>query len=87
MYNYYYTFMQKQATKRAFVKITAENEGQSREAMFAHFGDKFMTGYSEKMFEGQQEEFGLWQLLHIKVVNHGTPEHPSLEYIAVHEED
>lgn len=79
--NYYFTFMNKQSFKKKYVRINAANEGEAREAMFAHFGDKWMTSYTEDKFEGQAERWGLTELCWILCVNHGTSEHPSMEYI------
>lgn len=72
---FYGTFMFKQATRKMYVEIIAPNEQRARDAMFAHFGDKFMTVYSEERFKGQVEEFGLSKLLTIMV-----DEHPNFEY-------
>ncbi len=78
--NYYATFMQKQATKNHYVLINAPDESTARAAMFAHFGDKFMTVYSEEKFEGQIENFKLKLLLAIAVIDHG---HDSIEYYLI----
>lgn len=75
MSKFYGTFMFKQATREMYVKIIAPNEGRARDAMFAHFGVKFMTIYSEEQFAGQVEKFGLSKLLTIMV-----DEHPNHEY-------
>ena len=77
---YYATFMQRQATKNHFIMITADNEEQARDAMFEHFGNKWMTVYEEDGFEKQIIDFKLSELLHIRVINHGCREHESLEY-------
>lgn len=77
---FYVTFMQKQAFKNKYVRIMATNGSEARDAMFAHFGDKWMTSYEGSAFEGQIERFGLEELCCILVVNHGTKEYPSIEY-------
>ena len=68
--------MQKQAFKNHYVEIQADNMMLARQAMFDHFGDKFVTVYDEKTFEGQADEFGLKCLVTIQVIDHaGLPEH------------
>lgn len=74
---FYGTFMQKQATRNHYVKIIAPNEALARQCMFTHFGEKFMTVYSNAEFEGQAEKFNLTELLNILVTDHG---HGSIEY-------
>lgn len=74
---YYGTFMQKQATRNKFVAIDAPDEGMARDAMFAHFGDKFMTVYDADRFSGQAEQFNMTLLLRITVTDYG---HGSVEY-------
>ncbi len=78
---FYATFMQKQAFKRKYVKIEAQNRWQARDAMFAHFGDRFMTVYEEDGFNEQVVKYNLKQLCEIEVINHGTEEHPNVEYV------
>ncbi len=74
---YYGTFMQKQAFSKYYVTIMADSIELARGAMFAHFGDKFMTVYDEDNFKGQSEKFELKNLITIEVINHG---HGSIEY-------
>lgn len=78
--NFYATFMQKQATKNKYVMITAENMDFAREAMFEHFGGKFMTVYDEPEFLPQVDRFGLSMLCRIAVVNHGHDRFTNLSY-------
>lgn len=77
MAKFYGTFMQKQATKNHYVEFDADNESLARNAMFAHFGDKFMTVYTAKDFDGQVEQFNLKKLIGIQVIVYG---HDSVEY-------
>lgn len=73
---YFFTFMFKQATKNHYVRILAEDEGQARQAMFDHFGDKWFTSYTAEKFKDQPKEFNLKELCAIQVIDHGS----SLEY-------
>ncbi len=77
---FYATFMQRQATKNYYVMITAPNEKQARDAMFEHFGDKWMTVYKGEGFGQQIIDFQLSELIHIQVIDHGCEGHESLEY-------
>lgn len=83
MVRFYGTFMQKQAFKNHYVEFVvldsaagipnpASPESIAREAMFAHFGDKFMTVYSEKEFDGQIERFNLRSLCKIQCKDFGS---------------
>ena len=77
---YYFTFMNKQATKDHYVKIIADSNDLARQCMFDHFGDKWMTDYRdtpENPFSDQIKEYGLSMLLSITVIDHG---HGSVEY-------
>lgn len=73
---YYFTFMFKQATKNQYVRILATSEVKARDAMFAHFGDKWMTSYTAEKFKGQPERFNLTELMSILVTDYGS----SVEY-------
>jgi len=77
---FYATFMQRQATKNHYIMITADNEKIARDAMFEHFGNKWMTVYEEEGFGKQIIDFKLSELLHIQVIDHGCDGHESLEY-------
>lgn len=76
MPKFYGTFMQKQATKNHYAEIDADNAALARDAMFAHFGENFMTVYTAEKFNGQVDRFGLKKLIGIQVYNH----HSSIEY-------
>ncbi len=69
--------MQKQVTKNHYVEIEADNMGVARDAMFAHFGEKWVTVYTAEGFKGQVAEFGLKKLIGIQVIDHG---YGSIEY-------
>lgn len=88
MERFYFTFMQKQAFKNKYVIVQAVDEPQARTAMFEHFGDKWMTSYSHEKFigEDQPRQFNLTPLCFLAVINHGSEEYPSLEYIMIGEE-
>lgn len=77
MAEFFGTFMGKQATRKKYVQITANDIVMARGAMFAHFGDKFMTVYTEEEFARQPALYGLTELLHIHVIDHG---YGSVEY-------
>lgn len=74
---FYATFMQKQAFKQMYVEISAHDENMAREVMFAHFGNRFFSVYSEDQFSGQREAYGLRLLCHIQAIDHGS----SVEYV------
>ena len=77
---FHFTFMSKQAFHKRYVTINAANERQARDAMHDHFGDKWFTSYPEEGFGKQIIDFGLSELVTITVINHGSKEHPSIEY-------
>lgn len=79
------TFMQKQAFKNHYVRITAPTHAMMRQCMNEHFGDKFMTDYPAEGFNEQIERFGLRELCNVVVINHRCEEHPSLEYLLIPE--
>lgn len=73
--------MQKQAFKGHYIVIEADSAELAREAMFNHFGEKFVTLYTEERFEGQVEEYGLKEMKPgIKVIDHG---YGCIEYKAI----
>lgn len=75
--SFYITFMQKQAFKRSYVEIIADNEEQARQCAFDHFGDKFFTSYSDdEAMQEQVLEFNLKRLALIRVTDYGS----SVEY-------
>lgn len=80
MKKYFATFMQKQAFKNHYVTIHADNKELARDAMFAHFGDKFMTVYPGEELADQVAQFDLKELAAIQVIDHG---HGSVEYISL----
>lgn len=78
MHNIFYaTFMQKQAFKNKFVKIEAPSYEAAREAMAEHFGMKYMTVYSYEAFLPQIEQYGLSELLTIRVTDYGRGDYHS----------
>lgn len=64
---FFFTFMQKQATKDCYVEIRAATEEVAREEMHRRHGDQWAFCYTEKDFEGQAERFGLQKLQEITI--------------------
>ena len=62
----------KQAFKKLYVTIIAENMELAREAMFEHFGDKFMTVYAEDDFADQPMRYDLLEMCKIEVTDFGS---------------
>ena len=72
MSHYFGTFMLKQAFKGHYIVIEADNAELAHEAMFNHFGEKFVTLYTVEIFEGQVEKYNLKEMKPgIKVIDHG----------------
>lgn len=67
---FFATFMQKQAFKSHYVEIWAKDIGLARDAMFEHFGDKFMTIYNEEQFKTQPIDYNLEKLCVINAIDH-----------------
>lgn len=81
MESFYGTFMGKQAFRNNYVKIVAANEVLARDAMFTHFGGKFMTVYTAEQFSGQPEQFNLTELATIYVDGGGHGSFPRYELL------
>lgn len=67
MKRFFFTFMQKQATKSCYVEIRAVDEIAARNEMVKQYGTQWAFCYDEKGFEGQVEQFGLQKIAEITV--------------------
>lgn len=68
MHNFYFTFGCgiEQPHRNKFVKISARSPERAREIMFNTFGPEWAVTYDEASFAGQQERYGITQLIHIQ---------------------
>lgn len=85
MPRFYATFMQKQAFKNKYVQINAPCIESARQAMFDHFGGKFMTVYDSEGFAGQDTKYGISRLCVIDVTVYAHSPQPDYRLLTAGE--
>ena len=59
---WYFTFCGNHKYPNGYVKIFANDFGEARQKMFDMYEDKWGFQYTEEEFEGQVEQFGLYEV-------------------------
>lgn len=86
MQYYFFTFTNRSPLKQHAVGICARSYGEARTAMCEVFYDLWAFQYGwfgSSGWEEQHSNYGLRLLMGIRVFNHGSIEHPSLENLFV----